>query len=47
MAFDAVKTLRRHGRRARRLVEGFPNGGPPDCRSQARRSEYAMKLLSF
>jgi len=24
MAFDAVKTLRRHGRRARRLVEGFP-----------------------
>ncbi len=24
MAFDAVKTLRRRGRRARRLVEGFP-----------------------
>ncbi len=24
MAFDAVKALRKRGRRARRLVEGFP-----------------------
>ncbi len=24
MAFDAVMTLRRHGHRARRLVDGFP-----------------------
>jgi rhodanese-related sulfurtransferase len=49
MAFDAVRSLRRRGRRARRLVDGFPewlaSGLPVVAASRARRGAATSSRL--